>query len=187
MRLYTIGHSTRSLEELVALLKEHDVQILADVRMWPASRRNPQFNRENLEKTLLEKGITYEWLGDSLGGYRREGLGEKSPNKAWRSQGFRNYADYTLTEEFRRGMERLLSLAERGRVAYMCAEKYYWRCHRRIVSDYLKAKGHQVTHIIEKGETREHELTAFAEMRNGVLLYPEKGFAKTCLLAKRCD
>lgn len=172
--MYTIGHSTRSLEELVALLREHCIQTLVDVRRWPSSRRSPHFNRENLEKGLSEEGIRYEWVGESLGGYRCEGLGEESPNKAWRSQGFRNYADHTLTEEFRRGIEKLLSLAEQGRVAYMCAEKYYWSCHRRIISDYLKAKGHQIAHIIEKGETREHELTAFAEIKGGVLRYPAR-------------
>jgi uncharacterized protein (DUF488 family) len=174
MRLYTIGHSTRSLEELVALLREHGIKTLVDVRRWPSSKHSPHFNRENLEKKLSVEGIRYEWLGESLGGYRRQGLGEDSPNKAWRSRGFRNYADHTLTEGFTKGVEKLLGLAEQGRVVYMCAEKYYWSCHRRIISDYLKVKGHQITNIIEKGETREHELTAFAEIKGGVLRYPAR-------------
>lgn len=172
MHLSTIGHSTRTFRELLSLLKENEIQVLVDVRRWPASKRNPQFNRSTLRESLAKEGIKYLWLGKELGGYRRKGLGEKSPNKAWSSQGFRNYADHTLTEEFEAGIRKLLSHAEKQRVAFMCAEKFYWRCHRRIISDYLKAKGHKITHIIDKGKNREHKLSDFAEISNGKLTYP---------------
>lgn len=172
MHLFTVGHSTRTFQELFRLLEEEGIQVLVDVRRWPGSKRHPQFNREELRGSLESEGIEYVWLGEELGGYRREGLGEESPNKAWNSEGFRNYADHTLTEGFRRGIEELLSYAQDRRVAYMCAEKFYWRCHRRIISDYLKAQGHRITHILEKGEVREHKLPDFAEVKDGRLTYP---------------
>jgi len=172
--LYTIGHSTRSLEEFLELLREHDVGIIADVRRWPSSRRHPHFNREALAEALRSNGIEYEWLGELLGGWRKEGLGERSPNKAWRSSGFRNYADYAMTEPFKEGVGRLLRLASRGRVAVMCAERAHWRCHRLILSDYLVAKGHSITHIMGRGEARAHELTRFAEVVDGELIYPAR-------------
>ena len=150
----------------------YGIQLLIDVRRWPSSRVNPAFNREELEERLSREGIGYEWLGESLGGYRRKGLGKDSPNQAWKSPGFRNYADHTLTQEFREGVERLIKLAGERKAAFMCAEKYYWRCHRRILSDYLAMKGCRVIHIIDKGEAREHRVTSFAEIREGVLTYP---------------
>jgi len=170
--LYTVGHSTRSFEEFIELLRENDIGILVDVRSWPSSSRYPHFNRESLARSLKENGVRYEWLGEQLGGYRKRGLGEESPNKAWRSMGFRNYADHTMTEQFRGGIRRLLELADDGRVAVMCAEQLYWRCHRRITSDYLMVKGHTVTHILAKGKTEEHSLTGFAKNVNGELRYP---------------
>lgn len=171
-QLYTIGHSTIGPEEFIELLREHGIRILVDVRRFPSSRRYPHFNRENFAETLQRHDTRYEWLGEQLGGYRKKGLGEDSPNKAWRSQGFRNYADHTMTEQFRDGVGKLLKLAEEGRLALICAEQVYWRCHRRIISDYLKAKCHTVTHIISKGITREHELTGFAKAIDGELRYP---------------
>jgi len=172
VHLYTIGHSKRSAEDFIGLLREHDIRILADVRISPSSRRYPHFNRESLADTLQKHGIRYEWLGEQLGGYRKEGLGEDSPNKAWRSQGFRNYADYTMSEPFRDGIRRLLELAETGSLAFMCSEQFYWRCHRRIISDYLEARGHSITHIVSKGKTEEHKLTSFAKIVDGQLRYP---------------
>ncbi|MEM2082254.1 MAG: DUF488 domain-containing protein [Candidatus Bathyarchaeia archaeon] len=170
--LYTIGHSTRSIEEFLGLLREHGIGIVVDIRRWPGSRRNPHFNSEALARALRSHGIEYEWLGEQLGGWRKEGLGEGSPNRAWRSEGFRNYADHTMTAPFEEGVRRLLELASRGRVAVMCAERLHWRCHRSILSDYLMAKGHSLTHIIDKGEARDHELTRFAKVANGELSYP---------------
>lgn len=172
MQLFTIGHSTRTFEEFYRLLKEHAIQILVDVRSLPGSKRSPQFNRENLQKSLEEKGIKYVWLGEQLGGYRKKGLGEESPNKAWSDESFRNYADHTLTREFERGIEKLLSLAEKQRVTIMCAEKLYWQCHRRIISDYLTVKGYQISHIVDKEKAIEHELPSFAKIKGGELTYP---------------
>jgi uncharacterized protein (DUF488 family) len=142
VHMYTIGHSRRTLDEFIGLLDEHDIEILVDVRSFPSSPRYPHFNRESLAQTLQRHGIRYEWLGEQLGGYRKKGLGENSPNKAWKSQGFRNYADHTLTERFREGIRRLLELAESSKLVFICAEQLYWRCHRQIISDYLKVKGH---------------------------------------------
>jgi len=173
MHFFTIGHSNRSLSELVSLLRENSIEVLVDIRRWPSSKKYPHFNRDVLSESLKAEGIEYFWLGKELGGYRKDGLGDKSPNKAWKSVGFRNYADHTLSIEFRRGIRRLLGYAEKRRVAYMCAEKFYWNCHRRIISDYLVAKGHQVTHIIDEKETRKHRLTRFARIVNGRLTYPE--------------
>jgi len=173
MHLFTIGHSNRSLSELICLLKENRVEVLVDIRRWPVSKKYPHFNRDVLKESLNGEGIRYLWLGEELGGYRKNGLGDKSPNKSWNSIGFRNYADHTLSEEFRRGIRRLLGYAEKWRVAYMCSERFYWRCHRRIISDYLVAKGHQVTHIIDEKETRKHRLTRFARVVNGRLTYPK--------------
>ncbi len=173
VRLYTVGHSTRSLDELIELLDEHNIGILVDVRRWPSSQRYPHFNRESLAKKLSDHGIRYDWLGEQLGGYRKKGLGEASPNEAWRSRGFRNYADYTMTKGFREGIENLLELVGDNKLAIMCAEQLYWRCHRRIISDYLIVKGQTVTHIIGKGKTEEHRLTSFAKIINGELRYPQ--------------
>ena len=172
MHFFTIGHSNRSLGEFLSLLKKFNIEALIDIRSWPSSKKHPHFNREALEESLKAEGIRYFWLGRELGGYRKNGLGDRSPNKAWDSVGFRNYADYTLSEEFRMGIRRLLRYGEKWRTAYMCAEKFYWRCHRRILSDYLVAKGHQVTHIIDQQEAREHKLTRFARVIDGLLTYP---------------
>ena len=173
MHLFTIGHSNRSLSELISLLRENGIEVLVDVRSWPSSRKYPHFNRDALRESLKAEGIRYLWLGKELGGYRKNGLGDRSPNKAWKSIGFRNYADHTLSEEFREGIRQLLGYAEKWRVAYMCAERFYWRCHRRIISDYLVARGHQVTHIIDRKEARKHRLTRFARIVNGRLTYPK--------------
>jgi uncharacterized protein (DUF488 family) len=184
MHLYTIGHSNRTLGEFVSLLSENGVKVLVDVRSWPSSKSNPQFSQEALRETLQSAGIKYVWLGKELGGYRNQGLGEGSPNKAWRSKGFRNYADHTYTEEFITGIRKLLSISENEKTAYMCAERFYWRCHRRIISDYLKTKGHQITHIIDKEQTREHELTSFAKIENGKLTYPKQPLKPTTTIHK---
>ena len=174
VRLYTLGHSTRSLAELVALLKAFQVEALADIRRWPRSKRVPYFNLESLSEHLPRAGIEYLWLGEELGGYRRQGLSEDSPNKAWRSPGFRNYADYTLTSAFATGVERFLRLAEVKPLAYMCAEKLPWRCHRTIVSDYLTTKGYEVVHIIDTEQAVEHKLPSFAKVEAGRLTYPPR-------------
>jgi uncharacterized protein (DUF488 family) len=165
----TIRHSTRSSEEFVELLRQNDIRILVDVRSWPSSLRYPHFSRDSLARILEQNGVRYEWLGEQLGGYRKKGLGEESPNKGWRSLGFRNYADHTMTEQFREGVGKLLGLADDGRLALMCAEQLYWR--HSIISDYLTVKGHTVTHIVSKGKTQQHMMTSFAKNVDGELRY----------------
>ena len=167
--LYTIGHSTRSFEELVGALRAHQVQTLVDIRAFPASRRLPQFNRDSLQQSLPAAGIRYVSL-TALGGYRKKIL-EESPNIALRSQSFRNYADYMLTPEFDRAVSELLAVAESSRTAYMCAERLYFRCHRMLVSDWLVAHGHEVLHIDATGPVKPHTLTAEARIIGGHLIY----------------
>jgi uncharacterized protein (DUF488 family) len=167
--LYTIGHSTRTLDELIAALKAHEIETLADIRAFPMSRRLPQFNRESLEKSLPATGIQYVCM-KALGGYRKKILAE-SPNIALRNQSFRNYADYMLTPEFEKAMAELLVLSEHSRTAYMCAERVYFHCHRMLVSDWLVARGHEVLHIDAEGPVKPHRLTAEARVVDGKLIY----------------
>ncbi|MGA1984677.1 MAG: DUF488 domain-containing protein [Candidatus Sulfotelmatobacter sp.] len=167
--LYTIGHSTRTIDELVGALKAHRIQNLADIRAFPMSRRLPHFNRDSLQQTLPAAGVHYEWM-KGLGGYRKKILDE-SPNIALRNQSFRNYADYMLSPEFEQSMTELLALAESSRTAYMCAERPYFRCHRMLVSDWLVAHGHQVRHIDASGPVKPHALTAEARIIEGLLIY----------------
>ena len=167
--LYTIGHSTRTLEELVETLRAHQIKTLVDIRAFPMSRRLPQFNRESLAETLPASGIRYVWM-KSLGGYRKKILDE-SPNIALRNDSFRNYADYMLTAEFEGAAGELIRLAEEAPTAYMCAERVYFHCHRMLVSDWLVAHGHDVLHIDGTGPVRAHKLTAEARMIDGRLIY----------------
>jgi uncharacterized protein (DUF488 family) len=167
--LYTIGHSTRPIEELIAALRAHQIQTLVDIRAFPASRRLPQFHREALEKSLPAAGIRYVWI-KALGGYRKKIL-EESPNIALRNASFRNYADYMLTPQFEQAMGELIALAEKSRTAYMCAERVYFHCHRMLVSDWLVARGHDVLHIDGEGPVKPHRLTAEARMIEGRLIY----------------
>ena len=167
--LFTIGHSTRTLDELIAALQAHSIQTLVDIRAFPMSRRLPHFNRESLEKTLPESGIHYVWM-KALGGYRKKMLAE-SPNIALRNASFRNYADYMLTPEFQRAMDELLQIAEQSGTAYMCAERVYFHCHRMLVSDWLVAHGHEVLHIDGTGPVKPHKLTAEARMVDGQMIY----------------
>jgi uncharacterized protein (DUF488 family) len=167
--LYTIGHSTRTLDELVEALRAHQIQTLVDIRAFPMSRRLPQFNREALEQTLPAAGIRYLWM-KALGGYRRKILSE-SPNIDLRNASFRNYADYMLTKDFSSAMAELLSLAEQSRTAYMCAERVYFHCHRMLVSDWLVAHGHEVQHIDGTGPSRPHRLTEEARVIDGEVIY----------------
>jgi len=167
--LYTIGHSTRSLDELVSALKAHGIETLVDIRAFPMSRRLPHFNRESLETELPKQGIHYLWM-KALGGYRKS-TREDSPHTALRSANFRNYADYTLTAQFQQAMTELLHLAGNSPTAYMCAERVYFRCHRMIVSDWLVARGHEVLHIDAEGPTRPHKMTSEARMIEGQMIY----------------
>jgi uncharacterized protein (DUF488 family) len=169
VRLYTIGHSTRSFDDLVESLQAHEVRTLVDIRAFPMSRRLPQFNRESLEQSLPGAGIRYAWM-KSLGGYRRKILDE-SPNVGLRNPNFRNYADYMLTPEFEQALAELVGLAQNSITAYMCAERVYFRCHRMLVSDWLVAHEHEVLHIDGTGPVKPHRLTAEARMIEGRLVY----------------
>ena len=167
--LYTIGHSTRTLEELIAALRAHQIQTLVDIRAFPMSRRLPYFNHESLEKSLSAAGISYVWM-KALGGYRKKTL-EESPNIALRNDSFRNYADYMLTADFEKAAANLVALAESSRTAYMCAERVYFHCHRMLVSDWLVAHGHEVLHIDAEGPPKPHRLTAEARVVDEKLIY----------------
>ncbi len=167
--LFTIGHSTRSLDELVAALRAHGIERLVDIRSFPMSRRLPQFNRESLEAELPKSGIEYVWM-KALGG-RRKKIRDDSPNTALRSDSFRNYADYMLTPEFRHAAAELVRMAEARPTAFMCAERVYFRCHRKMVSDYLVAHGHTVMHIDGAGPLRPHTLMEVARIIDGELVY----------------
>lgn len=167
--LYTIGHSTRTLDEMIAALRAHSIATLADIRSFPMSRRLPHFNRELLEKTLPEAGIRYVWMKE-LGG-RRKAIRDDSPNIALRNASFRNYADYMLTAEFQNAAAELIRLGEQSPTAYMCAERVYFRCHRMLVSDWLTAHGHEVLHIDGTGPVKPHKLLSEARVINGELIY----------------
>jgi uncharacterized protein (DUF488 family) len=168
IQIWTIGHSTRPLDEFIALLKENEIAALADVRQFPGSKRYPHFNSENLAKSLAHEGIEYFHFLE-LGG-RRKVLPD-SPNTAWRHPAFRGYADYMMTENFRNGISRLLVLAKSKRTVMMCAEAVWWKCHRGLISDDLKAHGHEVIHILGKGKMEIHPFTSAARIVNGKLSY----------------
>jgi uncharacterized protein (DUF488 family) len=170
--IYTIGHSTRTWEQLLAALREHGIKGLVDIRAFPMSRRLPHFNRESLEQELPESGIEYVWMKE-LGGRRKKVL-QDSPNTALRDQSFRNYADYMMTDEFAAAIAKLLKIADKtaGGTAIMCAERLYFQCHRMLVSDYLTAHGQLVLHIDdEKRAPRPHSLMAEARLVDGKLVY----------------
>jgi len=169
-QLYTIGHSTHSLDRFLALLTEHGVKVLADIRRFPGSRKFPQFNQETLPEALAAAGIEYLWF-EVLGGRRRKKIGGPSENVGLRNESFRNYADYMETVEFQTGAERLLSIAREKPVAYMCAEGLFWQCHRRLVSDYFLMRGETVLNILPSGEAKPHVLTTGAAITDGRLRY----------------
>lgn len=166
--LWSIGHSTRPLDELVAMLREAGVTRLADVRRFPGSRRNPQFSAESLAVSLPEAGIDYVPMTE-LGG--RRPARPDSPHTAWRNTSFRGYADYMDTPEFARGRERLMALAGEQRTAVMCAEAPWWRCHRSLISDDFKVRGWRVIHLMAPGRSQEHPWTPAARIVNGKLDY----------------
>ena len=193
--MWTIGHSTRTIDEFVSLLKENEIKVLADVRAWPGSRRYPQFNKDSLAESLKAHGIRYEHFPE-LGGKRK--TKSDSRNTGWRNASFRGYADYMETEQFQKGIERLLdstgtdgppqggfaaaklSSAESvrrsevvtpWRTAIMCAEAVWWRCHRSLIADYLKVRGVEVLHILGANKVEPHPYTPPARIVNGKLSY----------------
>jgi uncharacterized protein (DUF488 family) len=159
MQVFTIGHSTHPLEHFLALLSQQGIDVLVDIRRFPGSRRFPRFNRENLATTLPAAGISYQWH-EALGGRRsKDKTIVSSRNLGLRNEAFRNSADYMLGKDFRKEMGDLAALAEEKRPAIMCAESAFWRCHRRLVSDFLVANGVEVQHIMPSGDLRPHSLT----------------------------
>ena len=166
--VWTVGHSTRSGEDFGQILTAHGIQVLVDVRSFPGSRRYPQFNRSTLNESLASIGIKYRHE-PRLGGRRTPRA--DSHNTAWRNASFRAYADHMETDEFRQGVEELLELAASARTAVMCAEALWWRCHRSLISDYLKAAGQSVVHIIDEVKTEEHPFTSAARIVEGKLSY----------------
>ncbi len=171
--IFTIGHSTRSIPQFVVLLEESKVTLLVDVRSIPRSRAMPQFNSDTLAESLGNESIDYMHLA-SLGGRRHHSKGAPpSPNTLWRVDAFRNYADYAMTDAFRAGLDELIELASKQTCAIMCAEAVWWRCHRRIITDYLLARAIPVSHIMSQRKVTPATLTPGAAiMKDGTILYP---------------
>ena len=170
---FTIGHSTRSIPEFVALLHASHVQVVVDVRTVPRSRMNPQYNQDTLPHTLQGHQLAYEHMA-ALGGLRgKQRRAETSPNTFWTNESFRNYADYALGLEFRSGLAHLRELGHERRCAIMCAEAVWWRCHRRIIADYLIAAGESVFHILGPDKVEPAEMSPVAQRQgDGSLIYP---------------
>jgi uncharacterized protein (DUF488 family) len=168
--LWTIGHSTRSIEEFIELLKSHAILVLVDVRTVPRSRYNPQFNTETLAESLRKAGIQYRHM-PGLGGLRKPK--KDSLNTGWRNESFRGYADYMRTEEFQRALEELMAHGTDRTTAIMCAEAVPWRCHRSLIADALLVHKLDVRHIMSAREATPHQLTSFARIADNLLRYPK--------------
>lgn len=169
--IWTIGHSTRPLEEFVAMLHSFKIALVADIRSFPGSRKFPQYNKESLEITLPQNNLQYLHIKE-LGGRRKANPGSK--NTAWRHVAFRSYADYMETPAFKEGIKILEEIASKQRTAYMCSEAVWWRCHRSMVSDYLKLQGWKVMHIMSVDKATEHPYTAPARIVDGELNYEKE-------------
>ena len=171
MLIYTIGHSTRRIEDFLAMLQAAGIACIADVRRFPRSRRHPHFNGDALAKSLAAAGILYRHF-EALGGRRGKAPEGPSPHTLWREEPFRNYADYAGTEEFRVALDALEAAASERPVAIMCAEAVWWRCHRRIIADYLIARGDEVVHILDREKLEPATLTpGAAPLPDGTVLY----------------
>jgi uncharacterized protein (DUF488 family) len=166
--IWTIGHSTRPIEEFLGLLAEARIEAVADVRSFPGSRKNPQYGRESLVTTLSAHSIGYHWL-QSLGGRRR--ASPDSPNTVWRNASFRGYADYMSSLEFERGLAQLEDAARKAHTAMMCSEAVWWRCHRSMIADALCVRGIEVVHILDAKHSMVHPMTAPARIVRGKLTY----------------
>ena len=183
MVVHTLGHSTLALEDLLGLLEVHHLDAIADVRRYPASRRHPHFAREPLAASLAARAVAYAWL-PALGG--RRAARPDSPHVAWRNSQFRGYADHMDTAEFRDGLGDLVGLAERHRVAVMCAEAVPWRCHRQLIADALVARGVEVMHVTGPGRAEPHRLTPFARVIGDRVVY-DRGVPGTLASRSRSD
>ena len=179
MRMWTIGHSTRAIDEFISLMKENEIKLLVDVRAWPSSKRYPQFNKDALKESLTAHGIRYEHFPELCGKRKSK---PDSRNTAWRNASFRGYADYMETEQFQKGIERLLDVAAKtGPVAIMCAEAVWWRCHRSLIADYLKARGVEVLHVLGANKVEPHPYTSAARIVNGELSYEADSLCRAFL------
>jgi uncharacterized protein (DUF488 family) len=167
--IFTLGHSTLPIESFLALLQAYGIKCLADIRTIPRSRHNPQFNGTALANSLKARHVEYVHL-KALGGLRRPR--KDSPNTGWRNEGFRGFADYMQTEEFREALAALIRMSGERRIAIMCAEAVPWRCHRSLVADALSVRGVPVVEILSASSYRMHELTAFARVEGGRITYP---------------
>jgi uncharacterized protein (DUF488 family) len=167
--IFTIGHSTHPIERFIELLTEYRITVVADVRSYPASKRWPQFNQAELQDSLRRVSIEYRWL-KHLGG-RRHSKRVDSPHTAWEVPAFRSYADYTETADFESGLVELTGLADAAPTAYLCSEGLWWRCHRRIISDYLAVRGWSIEHIMPDGKLKPHVIAPFARVVDGRLIY----------------
>lgn len=168
---YTIGHSTRTIEEFVGLLRTAGISVVADIRSIPKSRTNPQYNSDVFPQTLATFGIDYALILD-LGGRRNKSKTAGYINAFWQNDSFKNYADYALTDEFEHGLDELLALGRKKRCAMMCSEAVWWRCHRRIVTDYLLARGEDVIHLMDNDKQVPASLTKEAVIQDGKVTYP---------------
>lgn len=171
-KIWTIGHSTRPIEEFLGLLAEARIEVVADVRSFPGSRKNPQYGKETLETTLATHSIGYHWL-QALGGRRR--ASPDSPNTAWHNASFRGYADYMSSVEFQYGLVQLEEVASRARTTMMCSEAVWWRCHRSMIADALCVRGTEVVHILDANHSVVHPMTAPARIVRGELTYTAAG------------
>lgn len=169
--IYTIGHSTHTIEEFIAMLQSFKIEMVVDVRHFPGSRKFPHFNKENLSTSLSQNNIQYVHLLE-LGGRRK--LNKESKNTAWRHPAFRAYADYMETEDFGKGVKKLKVIAKEFTTAFMCSEAVWWRCHRSMISDRLKLDSWRVMHIMSLGKAVEHPYTAPAKVANGELSYKQR-------------
>jgi uncharacterized protein (DUF488 family) len=176
--LWTVGHSTRPIGDFLELLQAYDIQVLADVRITPYSRRNPQFHSDALAKSLADAGIQYRHM-PALGGRRK--TRPDSVNVGWRNESFRGYADYMQTREFWTALEDLMATAQRLPAAIMCAEAVPWRCHRTLIADALVSRGWTVRHILSANSLQTHTLTPFAQLDQGRLTYPAEGLQDSTL------
>jgi uncharacterized protein (DUF488 family) len=183
--IFTVGHSTRSLEELVEILRAHGVKRLIDVRTIPRSRHNPQFNRETLSKDLHNRGFSYRHM-KTLGGFRH--AQPDSMNTGWRNASFRGFADYMQTPPFKEALEEFLSLAEQMPTALMCAEAVPWRCHRSLIADALTARGYEIRDIMSVKSAKPHVLSAMARVHDQQVTYPgEEPKSRVARLSQRHD
>jgi uncharacterized protein (DUF488 family) len=169
-KVYTIGHGNKPFEELVRILKHYEIDIVVDIRSFPGSKRHAHFSGLYLERELPPFGMSYLWCR-ALGGFRKKGLGDRSPNRALKSDSFRNYADYMLSKSFEENVALLLKIVQKEMICLLCAETLPFRCHRWILSDYLTAHGTEVIHLVDTRKSEVHKISRWAAVRDGQVIY----------------